>query len=123
MSNVCAAQRAVFEDMNKSIAQTLPPLQHKEGWSTRAIQAAARDLGFSAALAGVVKGEADLVEFFIRKCNNALFDRMRDERALLHQQAGLADRVKLAVRWRLELLGPYIGALRAARFMTGPPFA
>jgi rpsU-divergently transcribed protein len=103
------------------IAEELPPLQHQEGWSTRAIQAAARKLRFSPALAGVVKGEADLVEFFIRKCNDALFDRMRGERALLHQQDGMADRVKLAVRWRLELLTPYIGALPAAPFITSTP--
>lgn len=83
-------------------------LQNTEGWTTRAIHAAAKDLNFSPALSGVCKSEADLVEYFIRQCNNALFDKIADERPLWASRSP-TDRLKLAVRWRLEMLEPYIG--------------
>jgi hypothetical protein len=59
-------------------------------------------------LAGIcTKGEYDLVYFFIRKCNRALFDRIRAEGAAFSEK-GTAEKVKLAMRWRLEMLAPYV---------------
>ena len=88
-------------------------MQRTEGWTTRAIQAAARDLNFSSALAGVCKSEAELVEHFIRECNEALFDKIADERPLWASKSS-TDKIKLAVRWRLEMLEPYVGVAMLA---------
>ena len=85
-------------------------MQHTEGWSTRAIQLAAKDLQYSPALAGVCKDESELVAHFIRKCNHELFEKMRQQHAELEAQSDTIDKLRLAVRWRLELLAPYAGA-------------
>jgi hypothetical protein len=85
-------------------------MQAKKGWSTRAIQAAAADMGFSPMMAGIcATTDAQFVELFIRSCNRKLFDRLQQERPALAMMTPL-DRAKTAIRWRLEMLSPYIGA-------------
>ena len=88
-------------------------MQRTEGWTTRAIQAAARDLDFSPALAGVCKSEAELVEYFIRESNEALFQKIAEERPLWASKSS-TDKIKMAVRWRLEMLEPYVGVAMLA---------
>ena len=84
-------------------------MQGSEGWSRAALAKAAAELQFSPALAGICsRGEADLVEFFVRQCNEVLFQRIAAEGAAFNEKDA-TEKVKLAVRWRLEMHAPVIG--------------
>lgn len=72
------------------------------------MQRAAEDMHLSPVFAGVCDGkEKDLVEHFIRTCNQALFAKLR-EAGPEYQALSTADKIKKAVRWRLEMIAPYI---------------
>eukprot|EP00892_Ulva_mutabilis_P003275 jgi/Ulvmu1/1319/UM011_0047.1 len=79
-----------------------------QGWTVKAIQSAAEDMDLSPVFAGMCDGkEKDLVEHFIRSCNQQLFARLRDAGPEF-TSLSTADKIKLAVRWRLEMITPYI---------------
>lgn len=82
-----------------------------------ALQAAARDLGYSPAVAGMVEGgETGLVQYFVDKCNAKLASSLAAIEA--ESAAGGAaaaaltteQRVLRGARLRLEMLEPYLGA-------------
>ena len=73
------------------------------------MRAASSQLGLSPAFAGVLpRGEAELVEHYVAKCNRALEQRLADGVAEFRAQ-GMTARIKQAVRMRLEMLIPHIG--------------
>lgn len=82
--------------------------QKVKGWTAGALQAAATELHMSPMFAGVCT-EADLVEHFIMKCNDALFRRIAQAGPDFEQKRTMA-KINTALRWRLEMLAPYIGA-------------
>lgn len=84
-------------------------VQAAEGWTTKALQLASQDLNLSPMFAGVCS-EKDLVEYFVKSSNERLFERIRSGGEEFHSLP-VPDKVKLAVRWRLEMLSPYISAL------------
>ena len=74
------------------------------------MQRAAEDMNLSPVFAGVCDGkEKDLVEHFIRSCNQQLFARLR-EAGPEFTALSTADKIKLAVRWRLEMIAPHVSA-------------
>ncbi len=84
--------------------------QSERGWSVAALQAGARELGLSAAAAALVPGgEAGLVQFFVEQCNSRLAGELAARRAELAAMR-VPDRIRTAVRRRLEMLVPVIGA-------------
>lgn len=86
-------------------------VQASHGWTIKAIQSAAEDMKLSPVFAGVCDGkEKDLVEHFIRTCNQQLFARLR-EAGPEFTSLSTADKIKLAVRWRLEMIAPYTSTL------------
>lgn len=91
-----------------------------EGWTVKAIQQAAHDMNLSPVFAGVCDGkEKDLVEHFIRSCNHKLFVRLRGAGPEF-TALSTADKIKLAVRWRLEMITPYISTRRTSSCLAGP---
>lgn len=85
-------------------------VQATEGWTAKAMQRAAEDMNLSPVFAGVCDGkEKDLVEHFIRSCNQQLFARLR-EAGPEFTALSTADKIKLAVRWRLEMIAPHVSA-------------
>lgn len=82
-------------------------VQAAEGWTTRALQLAAQDLKLSPMFAGVCS-EKDLVQYFISSSNDRLFERISNSPDF--DSLPVPDKVRLAVRWRLEMLSPYISA-------------
>ena len=94
-------------------------MQGTEGWSRAAIAKAATVLDFSPALAGICKrGGADLVEFFIERCNAALDERIEAEGSDFVAKS-MKERALLTIRWRLEMLQPVIGTLTSDSRFTG----
>lgn len=80
--------------------------QAAEGWTNKALQLAAQDLKLSPMFAGVCS-EAEFVKYFIETSNERLFERIRNSGPEFHSLP-VPDKVALAVRWRLEMLSPYI---------------
>eukprot|EP00898_Chlorokybus_atmophyticus_P006487 jgi/Chlat1/683/Chrsp104S01164 len=78
------------------------------GWSDEALARGARDLNLSEAAVGMFPhGSADLVEYFVRRCNDQLakqLEQRTDELAALR----VRDRIKTGVRLRLQMITPYI---------------
>lgn len=72
----------------------------------KALQQAARDLNLSPMFGGVC-GEKDLVVRFITASNERLTEKLQSAGPEFHQLS-VPDKIKLAVRWRLEMLAPYI---------------
>ena len=80
------------------------------------MQRATEDMNLSPVFAGVCDGkEKDLVEHFIRSCNQKLFDRIRDAGPEF-THLSTADKIKLAVRWRLEMITPFVSTYLPVRF-------
>ena len=74
----------------------------------------AQDLKLSPMFAGVCS-DSELVRYFMRTCNERVLERVRNSGPEFHILP-VADKTKLAVRWRLEMLEPYISV-----FLTPPP--
>ncbi|KAL6751720.1 COQ9-domain-containing protein [Haematococcus lacustris] len=80
------------------------------GWSNGALEAAARDLGLSPAVIGLLpRGKARLVEHFMQQCNQQVAAQLQEQRSKgllegLPQRAILAQ----ALRHRLRLITPHI---------------
>lgn len=91
-------------------------MQAAEGWTTKALQLAAQDLNLSPMFAGVCS-EKDLVQHFITTSNDSLFECIRS-RSSEFDSLSVPDKVKLAIRWRLEMLSPYISALSPIVFLA-----
>jgi rpsU-divergently transcribed protein len=83
-------------------------VQAAEGWTTKALQLAAQDLKLSPMFAGVCS-EKDLVQYFITNSNDRLFEQIQSSTEF--HTLSVPDKLKLAVRWRLEMLSPYISAI------------
>lgn len=93
----------------RSAQSRSPRVQAEKGWSTRAVQLAAEELGYSPMLAGVcASSDAEFVQFFIRRCNQRLAERIHAEGAAFAAMPPL-ERAKTAIKWRLQMLSPYIG--------------
>jgi rpsU-divergently transcribed protein len=81
-------------------------MQATEGWTMAALHQAAKDLNLSPMFGGVCS-EKDLVVHFIKTSNAQLEDMLQKAGPDFHQST-VADKTKLAVRWRLQMLSPYI---------------
>ena len=79
------------------------------GWSVRAIREGAVSLSLSPAIAASFKrGEAELVEYFVRKCNSALAKQLDDERATVLASMGDTEtRLAYALNERLKMVQPF----------------
>ncbi|KAK9909165.1 hypothetical protein WJX75_008087 [Coccomyxa subellipsoidea] len=79
-----------------------------KGWSVAALQSGAEDLQMSKSISGIVQnGAAGLIEYFVDDCNQRLeagLDSRQEELAGMR----VPERVRMAVRMRLEMLIPYI---------------
>ena len=79
------------------------------GWSVRAIREGAVSLSLSPAIAASFKrGEAELVEYFVRKCNAALAKQLDDEReTVLASMGDTETRLAYALNERLKMVQPF----------------
>eukprot|EP00884_Botryococcus_braunii_P017484 jgi/Botrbrau1/4419/Bobra.0348s0009.2 len=82
----------------------------KLGWTRRALQEGAKDIHLSPAAASLFdRNGLQLIEFFAQKCNDDLGALARQRAEELSAQP-VSQRIKMLLRWRLEMLIPYIGA-------------
>ncbi|KAK9827204.1 hypothetical protein WJX74_010318 [Apatococcus lobatus] len=93
------------------------------GWTRAALEAGCRDQGLSPAAVGMLpSGPAELVQFFIDQCNAELAAELARRKSELGMMRTI-DRVKLAVRLRLEMLVPYIDSWPQALGLMAQPSA
>lgn len=93
------------------------------GWSTAALQAAAKELGYSPAVAGLVEGgETELVQYFMDKCNAELAQRLADMAPEL-QQMRVPERIFQGAKLRLEMIIPFIDVWPQALALQSHPAA
>ena len=97
----------------------------QHGWTSAALVAAARDLGLSPAVTGIVpRREAELVEFFIAQSNKKLVEAMQ-QHADEFQSMSPEDRIRWALKRRLSMVHPHISswpqALAVAALPTNIP--
>ncbi len=100
----------IDETRDKLLAATLAHVPF-DGWSGRALRAAAADLGLDAALAANAfpGGPAELLDAFSAEIDRAMLAELerRDLKSMKHRR-----RIATAVRARLELLDPNREAVR-----------
>lgn len=78
------------------------------GWSPEALRAGAADAGLSPAAVGLLpRGEAELVEHFHARCDADLARELEGRSPELADMR-VRDRLALAVRLRLEMVGPVL---------------
>mmetsp|Transcript_14097 Transcript_14097/g.48580 ORF Transcript_14097/g.48580 Transcript_14097/m.48580 type:complete len:270 (-) Transcript_14097:80-889(-) len=94
------------------------------GWSAEALRAGAESAGLSPAAAGLLeRGEAELVEHFHGECDARLAEGLAARAGELEEMA-LRERLKLAVKLRLEMLGPLLHTWpQAMALQAAPPNA
>mmetsp|Transcript_17894 Transcript_17894/g.21430 ORF Transcript_17894/g.21430 Transcript_17894/m.21430 type:complete len:360 (+) Transcript_17894:90-1169(+) len=91
------------------------------GWSMETLRAGATDRGLSPAAVGMIpRGEAALVLHFEEKCNKQLVEKMTENHEDL-MNMGMTSRIRTAVRWRLEMVIPYMKTWPQALSHTAPP--
>ncbi|BDA41822.1 Ubiquinone biosynthesis protein COQ9, mitochondrial [Coccomyxa sp. Obi] len=79
-----------------------------KGWSVAALQSGAEDLQLSRSASGMISsGAAGLVEYFVEECNQQLASELESRQEELARMR-TPERVRMAVRMRLEMLIPYI---------------
>lgn len=77
------------------------------GWTEEAIAAGAQELKYASAVTGLFpRGAVELVEFFVQKANSDLSKKLRDSSDLLRDMRTV-DKIKTAVRLRLQMLIPF----------------
>lgn len=81
----------------------------KHGWSVGAIREGAASLSLSPAIAASFKrGEVELVEYFVRKCNAALAKQLDAERETVLASMGDTEaRLAYALNERLKMVQPF----------------
>lgn len=80
----------------------------KLGWTADALEEAARSLSLSPAVVGTLGApEERLVSYFVRKCNDELRVKLLERDNELRNMR-VRDRIKLAVRLRLEMVAPFM---------------
>jgi len=91
-----------------------------DGWSRAALRAAARRIGVSpgAAMALFPGGAADLVAGFSRWADQRMLDRLESTTL---DGLRVSERVALAIGIRLEIVGPWREAVRAALAVLALP--
>ena len=92
-----------------------------DGWSYRALRAAARRVGIPAAEAVALfpRGGGDLVAEFSRWADGRMLERL--EGAVL-DELSLSARIALALRLRFEVLAPWREAVRRGVSVLGLPY-
>lgn len=123
-----AAAGSAAQDDSSTQARLLDAaLRHVDsrGWTGAALVAAARELGLSPAVVGLLpRREGQLVEHFIA-CSNARLMEALKLRAAELQALPVQDRVRVAIKLRLEMVQPHIGswpqALAVAALPTNLP--
>ena len=100
-----------------------------DGWSARALQAAARDEGVSSEMAAIAfqGGPAEIADFFNREADRQMAEALTaalSEAADTQNRLKIREKVALAVRTRLEQHAGHREALRAlASFLAMPAHA
>ncbi|EFJ52929.1 hypothetical protein VOLCADRAFT_78964 [Volvox carteri f. nagariensis] len=91
------------------------------GWTDAALIAAARDLGLSPAVIGLLpRGEGELVEQFMEQCNSRCIKELEARKQELAALA-LNERVAEALQMRLEMLKPVIDVWPQALAVAARP--
>ncbi len=91
-----------------------------DGWTDRAVKAAASDLSLDPFLISELfpKGPLDLIAYFVKRAD----EQMEEELAKRNVASmKIRERITLAVRLRLELYAPYREAIRAALALLAMP--
>ena len=93
----------------------------EKGWSRDALRAAAKDLGLSPAIGGLLdRGDVELVEYFLDKCNGKLTEDLKSMEAQLKEMR-IRDKIRTAVKIRLEMVQPYINVWPQALAVLAQP--
>ncbi|PNH05981.1 Ubiquinone biosynthesis protein COQ9, mitochondrial [Tetrabaena socialis] len=113
------------EDSQEALRQALlaQAMQHvaSRGWSTAALVVAARELGMSPSVVGLLpRGEAELVEHYMSQCNARALDSIAAKREQL-QGLPLDARMADALQIRLELITPFIDSWPQALAIAARP--
>eukprot|EP00963_Diacronema_lutheri_P013021 scaffold2195_cov333-Pavlova_lutheri.AAC.6 len=93
----------------------------EKGWSRDAVRAAANDLGLSPSVGGMLeRGDVELIEYFLDKCNRQLVQDLNAMEEELKEMR-IRDKIKTAVKIRLEMLQPYVNVWPQALAILAQP--
>ena len=108
------------EDQRAALIEAMLPSVPFDGWSRLALRSAARRVGLSAgeALALFPNGAAELVACFSRWVDLRMLDRLETTNL---EPMRIAQRVALAIAFRLEILAPWREAVRRALSVLALP--
>jgi ubiquinone biosynthesis protein COQ9 len=108
------------EDQRAALIEAMLPNVPFDGWSRLALRSAARRVGLSAgeALALFPDGAAQLVACFSRWVDLRMLDRLETTNL---EPMRIAQRVALAIAFRLEILAPWREAVRRALSVLALP--
>eukprot|EP00808_Paulinella_micropora_P029889 g39002.t1 len=87
------------------------------GWTSQALVAGVQELGYSSSL-GASISEGELVHHFIKKCNRMLADKCAVPPGL---SGTTKEKLRQALRWRLEMHIPYLAHWQQAMAIGGFP--
>eukprot|EP01024_Parvocaulis_polyphysoides_P042961 TRINITY_DN3921_c2_g1_i1.p2 TRINITY_DN3921_c2_g1~~TRINITY_DN3921_c2_g1_i1.p2 ORF type:complete len:236 (+),score=26.08 TRINITY_DN3921_c2_g1_i1:133-840(+) len=108
-----------YQSVKQSLMEKALESVPQQGWSQTSLQEAARQLGYSPAIAGGIE-DAELVWHFMSGCN----EKLRNKFESLLQELGnssVKEKVKRGLIERLMMNGPYINTLPQAYSIVCAP--
>lgn len=114
-------QEASQREARRQLLESALKHVKEQGWTLAAVQAAARDLGLSPAIAASLeRGPAELVEHFVLKSNEEFAAQAAQRKGDLENMR-LKERIAQLLRWRLELTAPYVDSWPQAMALQALP--
>eukprot|EP01006_Ploeotia_vitrea_P041717 TRINITY_DN66564_c13_g5_i1.p1 TRINITY_DN66564_c13_g5~~TRINITY_DN66564_c13_g5_i1.p1 ORF type:complete len:339 (-),score=140.45 TRINITY_DN66564_c13_g5_i1:43-1059(-) len=94
-------------ELREAVLRKSLELVGAHGWTEATIDKAVAELGLSPASAGVLqRGPVEVVEYFIRDCNDRLSAKLRDSADIMRNMRTV-DKLKTAIRIRLDMQSKY----------------
>ncbi len=109
-----------LDELRPALALAMLPHVPFDGWSARALDAAAKDLGVDPAVAGLAfpGGAADMVAAYIRAADDAMVEACSTPE---FRAMKVREKVTAAIRTRLEAAAPHREAVRRAAAILALP--
>lgn len=93
------------------------------GWTHAALVAGAQEIGVSPAICGSLpNGATSLVQYFVKQCNQQLASKAASSAETL-QALPLKQKLHTLLRWRLQLVKPYLDSWPSAMALLAHPSA
>lgn len=129
-STASVSEGSSWSDPDEKVSSLLDQVQQAalshvatEGWTHAALVGGARDVGVSPAICGSLQnGGTDLAQFFVNRCNRELASKAVTEAQSL-QALPLQQRLGTLLRWRLQLVLPFLDSWPSAMALLARPSA